>query len=191
MGKSSSPARRRGSSTGKARSSDGKSEALPKWNEDALPSPQDKQNRAAYGDLLTRYDGLPDKVKHKLIKSELTGKAFDLRLSDILPADALKFQISGELYEELQAEIDELGNNLTSLSFMRVLLKSRKLPMSTRFDVAKEMLPYEHVRNPAPTEAPGVHRAALVIPGVVSIEEWERMTAEHRERTKKMENDNE
>jgi hypothetical protein len=186
MGKDSSPARRRGSSAGKGRRPSAKdSEKLPTWDDDALPSSRDPQSRSAYGELLTRYDGLPDRVKHKLIKSEIDGKARAIRLSDIVPSDGLKLQVSGELYDELQGELDKVPE-YTSLAFMRVLMKSRKLPMSTRIAVAKEMLPYEHSKHPEPVSPTG-GRSVLVVPGVVSIADWEKQAAEHRERTKAME----
>lgn len=189
MGKASSPARRRGSSAGKERRPSSKdSEKLPTWDDDALPSPSDARNRAAYGELLHRYDGLPDRVKHKLIKSELDGTVHRVRLEDILPAEGLKFQITGELYEELQASLDELPD-YTSLSFLRVLLKSKKLPMSTRIAVAKEMLPYEHTRNPEPKVEAGAGVSSLVVPAVLSIEDWEKLAGQHRERVKKLEAD--
>jgi hypothetical protein len=51
------------------------------------------------------------------------------------------------------------------------------------------MLPYEHTKNPTPAPGEGERRAALIIPGATSIEEWEKMAAEHRDRVKQMEGD--
>lgn len=188
MGRASSPARRRGSSAGKAKSAPPETEKLPTWDDDALPSPSNPANKRAYGDLLSRYDGLPDRVKQKLIASELTGRAFNLRMSDIVPAHGLKLQVSGELYDELQKQLDAIPN-YTSLDFLRTLLRCNKLPISQRFEVAKEMLPYEHTRNPAPAPKEGDRRAALVIPGALSLEDWEKLAAQHREHTQKLERD--
>lgn len=188
MGKGSSPARRRGSSTGKVRKSapEKASEKLPKWEDDQILSPKNAEHRAAYGELLSRYEDAPPALRQKLIRSELTGEGFNLRLRDVVPKDGLKFQISGELYDELQTELAK-NPKYTSLDFMRVLLYSDKLPMSTRFDVAKEMLPYEHAKNPAPAPDGDAVRAVLVVPGVVSVEDWEREAKAHRERLRKME----
>ena len=129
---------------------------------------------------------MSESLRKKLLRYELTGRGFDLRMKDIFTPDTLKMQMTGELYAALQGKLEEIAN-YTSLDFMRVLLKSPNLPMSTRLEVAKEMLPYEHPRNPTPPPREGEYRAALILPGVVSVEDWEREAAKHRERIKKLE----
>lgn len=133
--------------------------------------------RASYGELISRYEDLPPALAHRLTQAEITGAVFDLKLKDVVPARGAAALVSGQLYDEFQAQLDSLGDKPTPLDVLLTGMRLKGLPLSMRMTCAQLAAPYVHQKNPAPPPDPD-KRGVLVV-GTTSREEWEQLSQAH------------